>query len=217
MPTSGKVSYVLTLQRNSLPLTDEMMTSIDMPVNEIVTTRDDVLMHTYIHLQRKTRKEDLERAIKSLSDKGVAWTNIPGHPEIEGTSRVSCEFIEDHPGFRTLVRHQAEGNANFHRWTAEDFVGTNAGYNKLKKKLLSSRTVAVSGEVNAKGIYVLRVDNRPKPFFYVGKANDIERRIQQHSDGTGAYCITGEPFTRVETVTKGTSFVLPKVFHHLIF
>jgi hypothetical protein len=54
-----------------------------------------------------------------------------------------------------------------------------------------------------KGIYVLRIDNRPKPFFYVGKANDIERRIQQHSDGTGAYCITGEPFTRIDPITKG--------------
>jgi predicted GIY-YIG superfamily endonuclease len=53
------------------------------------------------------------------------------------------------------------------------------------------------------GIYVLGVDNRPKPFFYVGKANDIGLRIQQHSDGTGAYCIAGEPFTRVDPVTKG--------------
>jgi hypothetical protein len=56
------------------------------------------------------------------------------------------------------------------------------------------------------GIYVLSVENRPKPFFYVGKAEDIGRRIQQHLDGTGAACITGEPFTRVEPVTKGSLF-----------
>jgi len=54
------------------------------------------------------------------------------------------------------------------------------------------------------GIYVLYLDTRTNPFFYVGKANDIERRIQQHETGSGAYCITGEPFTRVEPVTKGS-------------
>ena len=202
---NGKLSYVFSLQNESMPITDVMMASVDIPVDEIVMTRDNNLMYVYVHLLCKTRKEALENAMKTLSDKGVAGANVPGHMVIKGTSRVLSEFVEDHPGFRTLVRHQAEGNPNFHRWAAEDFVGTNAGYNKLKKKLLSS---SKAGEVLTKGIYVLRIDNRPKPFFYVGKATNIERRIQQHSDGTGAYCITGEPFTRVEPVTKGTLFVL---------
>jgi predicted GIY-YIG superfamily endonuclease len=56
------------------------------------------------------------------------------------------------------------------------------------------------------GIYVLRIENRPKPFFYVGKADDIERRIKQHTDGGGAYCITGEQFTRVDPLTNGSVY-----------
>jgi hypothetical protein len=56
-----------------------------------------------------------------------------------------------------------------------------------------------------KGIYVLQLDNRPTPFFYVGKATNIALRIQQHQDGTGAFCITGKPFTRVDPVTKGST------------
>ena len=53
------------------------------------------------------------------------------------------------------------------------------------------------------GIYVLQVDSSPKPFFYVGKANDIVHRIKQHADGKGAYCIAGEPFTQIDPITKG--------------
>jgi hypothetical protein len=53
------------------------------------------------------------------------------------------------------------------------------------------------------GVYVLRITSRPKPFFYVGKAENIERRIQQHVDGVGAYCIAGEPFTREKLITDG--------------
>lgn len=52
------------------------------------------------------------------------------------------------------------------------------------------------------GIYVLRLTNKPTPFFYVGKAINIEHRIAQHASGSGALCITGEPFERVEPVTK---------------
>jgi hypothetical protein len=65
---------------------------------------------------------------------------------------------------------------------------------------------SVSGKPNIKnsGIYVLRLDNKPTPSFYVGKAIDIVHRIQQHTDGEGAYCITGEPFTRIEPLTKGS-------------
>ncbi len=55
------------------------------------------------------------------------------------------------------------------------------------------------------GVYVLRMDNKPTAFFYVGKATNIEHRIQQHANGTGAFCITGEPFTRVDSVTKGST------------
>jgi len=67
-------------------------------------------------------------------------------------------------------------------------------------------TIAGASSVfTGKGIYVLRMNNSPKPFFYVGKADNIERRIKQHMDGEGAYCITGEPFTRVKPLTRGTT------------
>ncbi len=54
-----------------------------------------------------------------------------------------------------------------------------------------------------KGVYVLCINNRPKPFFYVGKTNDIVHRIKQIADGEGASCITGEPFIQIDPITTG--------------
>lgn len=138
-PEGGKVSFVFTLHHNSARLTPEIMASINMHVNEITMTRDNAFMYVYIHLQRQTRKAELERAMKDLASHGIMGTNIFGYNEVDGTSRGSYEFLEDHPGFRTLVQHQADGNTNFHRWTAEDYADANSGFNKLKKKLLSRR------------------------------------------------------------------------------
>lgn len=66
-----------------------------------------------------------------------------------------------------------------------------------------------SDEIEEKGIYVLRLDNgnknRPIPLCYVGKSNNIKRRIAQHRNGAGAACIAGEPFTRVAPITEGST------------
>jgi len=62
----------------------------------------------------------------------------------------------------------------------------------------------VTLNLQATGVYVLRLDNKPTPFFYVGKSSNIAERIQQHRDGEGAYCVMGEPFTQVPPVTHGS-------------
>ncbi len=71
-----KVSYMLTLQHTSVPLTHELMESIGMHVNEIVRTRDNAFMYVYIHLLRQTRKAELETSMKDLAPSGVIGTNI---------------------------------------------------------------------------------------------------------------------------------------------
>ena len=88
--------------------------------------------------------------------------------------------------------------------------GSNPGYILLQrggppKAVVVAQIPQAIHSSEVKGIYVLRLDNRPRPFFYVGKAENIEKRIMQHQNGTGAYCITGEPFTRVDPVTKGST------------
>jgi hypothetical protein len=191
---NSKVSFVLTLRRNCPDLTCEMMSSIDAPVDEIVRTRDDAVMYVYIHLLCKMRKDALEKAMKKLLDKGVHGTIIFGYNEIDGTSHASSELIEDHPCFKTLVRHQEEDNPNFHRWTAADY-GTNSGYNKLKNKLLSRRTSspgqAADGGGGGDGGYGEGARNdddkehvpHPRPSESDGK--ESKRQKTETSDGGG--------------------------------
>jgi len=119
-----------------------MMLSVQIAVDEIVTSCDSagVLLYSYVHMERKVGEQELARAIKTLEDNGeVRGSNIFGYDAIASSSINSSELIEDHPGFRTLVQHEAAGNENFHRWTADGFPRTNCGYNLLKSKLLAKR------------------------------------------------------------------------------
>ncbi len=201
--SSPKTSYLLEYQATFPRLTNHMMKQIDIPVTEIVSTQDHArsVQYTYIHVQRHIRQEELSLALQSLaSENGLHGGNMNGICFFITSSTKTSLLIENHPGFRMLVDHEVSGNPHFHRWVDEGKSSKGSfGYKRHKNKLGIPETIN-------KGIYVLRVDNRPRPFFYVGKAEDIGQRIQQHSDGTGAYCITGEPFTHVEPVTKGIDY-----------
>ena len=208
MASSGpKSSFLLAFQITSPALNHEMMRSVGICVAEIVSTIDQShsIQYTYIHLKVKAREEEIKQAVQTLTSTcGLQEYNTDGHSFITSNNFIyGSQNIEDHPGFRMLVKHEESENPTFKRWPDE----TNSpkgtyGYKRLKNKLSSK------GAINktTKGIYVLRVDNRSRPFFYVGKAENIEKRIEQHQNGTGAYCITGESFTRVNPITQGTSF-----------
>ncbi len=141
----GKVSFFLTFQLDSPRLTSEMMDSINFGVNEIVTSCDAALMYTYIHLLNKARSDELGRAIQTLATShGVKGSHIFGYDSINSTSVERSELIEDHPGFKMLVQHEANGNEHFHRWTARGYSGVNRGFNLLKARLSTRRTPLTS-------------------------------------------------------------------------
>jgi hypothetical protein len=118
-----------------------MMDSVNVRADEIVTSCDAALTYSYIHLMRKARDEELERAMRMLATThGLIGSNIFGYDTVNSNSTETCEFIEDHPGFKTLVHHEESLNENFHRWTARGYPGVNCGYNLLKAKLLASHT-----------------------------------------------------------------------------
>jgi hypothetical protein len=181
-----------------------MMEDAGIPVGEIVSTYDNThdVNYTYIMTSIKIREERLEEAMEILdSSYNIKGSDNPEHKVIISNSTKLMQNIEDQPGFRMLIAHEACQNVNFHRWAnANNNIKGKYGFSRLKHKLgLGVVTTSASG------IYVLRLDNRPTPFFYVGKATNITQRIQQHKDCTGAVCIAGEPFTRVEPVTKGST------------
>jgi hypothetical protein len=148
MSKCGKSVYLLTFQVLSPRLTHQMMTSVQISVDEIVTTCDSAgaLLYALIHLPRKVTEQDMDKAIKTLAATyGVKGSNIFGYDTIASSSINSAELIEDHPGFRVLVHHETTKNEDFHRWTSPEFSSVNCGYNLLKARLLAKR-IPVSGE-----------------------------------------------------------------------
>ena len=199
--SSGKSAFLIISQVTNPRLTNKQMDEFNIQVGEIVSTHDESLNQqcTYIHCLLKIREEQLNTALQSLAQTYWPQDNLHYSLAIISSCKKTSTLIEYHPGFRMLMDHETSGNANFHRWTDETlYTNWKYGYNFLKSKVIPKKTDKNSG------IYVLRLDNRPTPFFYVGKATNITTRIQQHTDGTGAVCIAGEPFTRVEPTTKGS-------------
>ena len=150
MVHGGKRGYFLTYQALSPRLSQDILLSVGINADEIVGTRDTSgsCLYAYIHLPSKMTEEVLKGGIMKLaSSHGIRETNIFGYDAVASSSTSTSDLIEDHPGFKILVQHQAQGNENFHRWTADGYADANSGYNKLKAKLLSKRTLRqVAGE-----------------------------------------------------------------------
>ncbi len=128
-----------------------MMSDIGFIVDEIVTTRDTAIQYTYVHLKRKAREEDLNRAINSLESIGVKVSEIFGYNPIASDTPSVLEHIEDHPGFQKLVEHETQRNIEFNRWTASGYNQEgNCGYNLLKGKL-SAKSSAFRNNPAASG------------------------------------------------------------------
>ena len=198
MSKSGKYSFLIEYPDAYPKLTYQLMEKASIYVNEIVSTQNPERnsQYTYIHLKHKIHQQDLCNTLK-FEIFTVAQQFEENCFNIFSSSVKSASLIENHPGFILLVDHEETKNANFSRWVDEDFPCKWAsGYTRLKSKLKPK------SQMQNAGIYVLRLTSKPTPFFYVGKAINIEHRIAQHASGSGAVCITGEPFERVEPVTK---------------
>jgi len=117
------------------------MEEIGFKVNEIVTSRDTAVRYVYVHLKKKARAEELDRAIQTLASRGVKGTEIFGYKTVDGNTPSVSEHLEDHPGFQTLVQHERVRCSEFHRLTASDInPHADFGYNRLKHKLLAKQS-----------------------------------------------------------------------------
>jgi hypothetical protein len=130
------------------------MDHISFSVDEIVTTKDSAFQYTYVHLKKTARGADLCKAIQTLEGQGVKGSEIFGYHTVDSNTPSEWEHIEDHPGFKTLVDHEARKMSEFIRWTANGYNPTaNRGYNLLKNRLLAKSTDqhGFSGEAGGAG------------------------------------------------------------------
>jgi hypothetical protein len=160
MSKSKRSEYLLTFQVVSPRLTHQMMCSVQIPVDEIVTACDSVgaLLYTYIHMESEVEEQELSRALGKLADHhGVTGSKTFGYDTIDSGSFDLVEHIDDHPGFQILVQHEARGNADFHRWTADGYPEAGCGYNFLKARLTGRRLSQQSG-ASSSGVSVFADD-----------------------------------------------------------
>jgi hypothetical protein len=123
-----------------------MMASIGLNVHEIVITRDNALQYMYFHLQKRVKEEDVSAAIETLESCGVKCSEIFGYSSVTSSTPSALEFIEDHPGFQTLVEHESQSNREFYRWVTGGYNPLPVrGYTLLKNKLLAKRGQAAGG------------------------------------------------------------------------
>ena len=189
----GKCSYFLTFQFLSPRLTRHMMISVQLDVDEIVTTLDSIgsLFYAFIHFPRRVTEQELAKALNTLeTTHGVKGSNIFGYDMISSSSINTSELIEDHPGFRTLVAHEEQGNDQFNRWIADGYPGANCGYNLLKNKLLTKRTSgpAASGGAGGFGTGNDEEEQHPRPSESDGERT--KRRRTASPDGGGQNMIS---------------------------
>ncbi len=198
MSKGGYVSFMAVYSGTSPRLTAEGLGVMFELVDEIISTVTSDTNHTvsFIHTMKRVRKDAMSAALHNA--------NITGFETLIFTVHQDNVVIENHPLFQLLIQHEFTANPSFTAWycNKERKPLHCSGFELLKSKLFRGLP-----DIN-QGIYVLRMDNRPKPFFYVGKAKNIKQRITQHADGEGAYCITGEPFTRVDPISQGILFEL---------
>jgi hypothetical protein len=164
-----------------------------MAVYECYSMVHEGLRYCLFHLKHRQRCTAVLKFILSVCRDKANIKLIHGYskPHVKD---VSNDLFVD-PLFEVLIKHVMEAREGVSSWMETHGGGLLALY---------AKRTGFAGLSN-KGIYVLRMDSSEKPFFYVGKSDDISRRILQHMSGGGAVCITGEPFTRVKPMTKGIS------------
>ena len=140
MLKGGKSAFFLTFQFISPRLNHDMMMSVSLDVDEIVSTFDSIsaLQYAYVHFPRRITEQELAKALETLeSSESVKGSNIYGYNPISSSSLNSSELIEDHPGFRILVQHDERRNDQFCRWTAS--IGHHIKLRELIHGLASRR------------------------------------------------------------------------------
>ena len=167
----------------------------NMAVKECHTTSHESSQFCLFKLDEKKGQVAIETFMISVCNGNKdGIKRITGYLKDEVNNRANGLFADT--AFKLLYTHMLDTHRDFHSYVE----------GSKKKGLLMKymRLQPADGEpVPTKGVYVLRVDLLPRPFYYVSMAYDIERRIQQHTSGERAYCITGMPFTREEPMTEG--------------
>jgi hypothetical protein len=110
---SQKVVWIITYGASGPFITIEMLSSLGrIQADECHSTTDLCMKYTYIHLTKRVRQTSIDKFMAKAKDAhGIILNEIFGYDAIAGNGRNLK--VEDHVGFKMLVKHYKEKNSSF--------------------------------------------------------------------------------------------------------
>jgi len=113
---SQKVIWIITHGASGPRITVDMLRELGkIEADECHSTKDRVMIYTYIHLIKRVRQTSIEKFMeKAHKMYGIVQNEIYGYESIAGNTRTGNDLpIEQHVGFQMLVRHYLTENTAF--------------------------------------------------------------------------------------------------------
>jgi hypothetical protein len=111
-----KSMWIITYGASSPYINPSMLRDLGkLEADECHSTKERVMAFTYLHLTKRVRQSTIENFMKRAHDEhGIVQNEIFGYDSIAGnTKQGSGSRIEEHIGFKMLVRHYLSNNAAF--------------------------------------------------------------------------------------------------------
>ena len=105
---SQKITWIITHGASGPRITVDMLRELgQIEADECHSTKDRVMIYTYLHLVKRVRQTSIEKfMMKAQKMHGIVLNEIYGYESIAGNTRNGQDIpIEQHVGFQMLVRH----------------------------------------------------------------------------------------------------------------
>ena len=120
-----KTEWILTYGTSSSYITPAMLKAEGLELDECHSTKDRAMAFTYIHLTTRVRQSSIEKFMKEANAKhGIVQNAIFGYESLGFNSKKgdAPTSIEDHVGFKMLVKHYNTKDPAFVPWTDDEPV-----------------------------------------------------------------------------------------------
>jgi hypothetical protein len=122
---ASKFNWILTYNAHGRYINPEMLRLLgNIHVDECHSTKDQIMAYTYIHVLKPVRSTTIEKFMKKAKDAyGIVRAEMFGYDSIVCNSKFQDDIImQEHPGFKVLVKHYLEKNPAFQAWTDDEPV-----------------------------------------------------------------------------------------------
>jgi hypothetical protein len=173
--TTMKAVWIITYGASGPYITPHMLRDLGkMEADECHSTKDRAMAFTYLHLTKRVRQSTIENFMKKAHDEhGIVKNEIYGYDSIAGTTKQEGgSRIEEHIGFRMLVRHYLSNDTSFQPCTDGEPVLTR-GHILKAAEIDAGKPAALERQSKAQVLkYVKHLESRLK---------DADKKVREYS------------------------------------